>query len=147
MIVLNLRCSKRHHFEGWFGSNDDFSRQSVSHLLICPICGDHDITRLPSSPRIRRQSNVSAAQPEQPAGQGVAADDGASKTMLELVRRVLDESEDVGDRFPDEARRIHYRETRARSIRGVATREETTELLDEGIVVLPLPIPPSRDMH
>ena len=66
---------------------------------------------------------------------------------VELVRRVLDESEDVGDRFPDEARRIHYRETRARSIRGVATREETTELLDEGIVVLPLPIPPSRDLH
>jgi hypothetical protein len=147
MIVLNLRCSKRHHFEGWFGSNDDFSRQSASRLLICPICGDHDITRLPSSPRIRRQSNVSVAPPEQPSGQGVAADDGALKTMLELVRRVLDESEDVGDRFPDEARRIHYRETRARSIHGVATREETTELLDEGIVVLPLPIPPSRDMH
>lgn len=147
MIVLNLRCSKRHHFEGWFGSNDDFSRQSASELLTCPVCGDHEVTRLPSNPRIRKQSCASDVPPEPTAEQGVAADDGALKAMLKLVRRVLDESEDVGDRFPDEARRIHYKETRARSIRGVATRQETADLLDEGIVVLPLPIPPSRDMH
>jgi hypothetical protein len=63
------------------------------------------------------------------------------------MQRVLKDSEDVGARFPDEARRIHYKEAQARSIHGVATREETSDLLDEGILVLPLPIPPSRDMH
>jgi hypothetical protein len=147
MIVLNLRCSNRHHFEGWFGSNDDFSQQSGSHLLACPICGDHDITRLPSSPRIRKPSSASADPSEPVSGESSTANDDALKAMLTLMQRVLKDSEDVGARFPDEARRIHYKEAQARSIHGVATREETSDLLDEGILVLPLPIPPSRDMH
>ncbi len=147
MIVLNLRCSNRHHFEGWFGSNDDFSQQSGSHLLACPICGDHDITRLPSSPRIRRLSSASADQSEPVSAESSTANDDALKAMLTLMQRMLKDSEDVGAGFPDEARRIHYKEARARSIHGVATQEETSDLLDEGILVLPLPIPPSRDMH
>lgn len=150
MIVLNLRCNNRHRFEGWFASNDTFLRQSTDGQVTCPICGNHEIKRLPSNPRIRRassdaSSNAPAKADETGAKTGPAADQMGS--MLALMRHILEESEDVGERFPEEARRIHYDEAPRRTIRGLASPEDSAELEEEGIMVVSLPIPPTRDMH
>jgi hypothetical protein len=150
MIVLNLRCNNRHRFEGWFASNDTFLRQSTAGQVTCPICGNHEIKRLPSNPRIRRaSSNVSSNTPTQPDETGAKAGPVADQmgSMLALMRHILEESEDVGERFPEEARRIHYDEAPRRTIRGLATPEDSAELEEEGIMVVSLPIPPTRDMH
>ena len=140
MKVLNLQCAHHHAFEGWFGSEDDFRSQLERGLVECPFCGDTAVAKLPSAPRL----NLGAQQP--PAakpGQDVAAmpDAALQAAWLKMVRHVMANTEDVGGRFAEEARRIHYGESEDRGIRGQATREETEALLEEGIGVLPLPIP------
>ncbi|GAC1533072.1 MAG: DUF1178 family protein [Ramlibacter sp.] len=138
MKVLNLRCSHRHTFEGWFGSDDEFQSQLAGALIECPLCGDTGISKLPSAPRLNL-----GAQLEPSARQGVASmpDADMQKAWLKMVRHVMTHTEDVGERFAEEARRIHYGEIEERGIRGQASREETEALLDEGIGVLPLPLP------
>ena len=147
MKVLDLHCSQAHVFEGWFASEDDFQGQLARGLLECPLCGDKTITRRPSAPRL----NLGAASPaEPPAGESgkPAAAPAAARPPAELqaawmhmARRVIAATEDVGERFAEEARRIHYGEAAPRPIRGQATREQTQALLEEGIPVAPLPIP------
>lgn len=140
MKVLNLQCSATHAFEGWFASEDDFKDQLQRGMVECPLCGDTQIAKMPSAPRL----NLGASAPEatQPAPQPGAADAAALQAAyLKWVRQVLDKTEDVGERFADEARRMHYGETEERGIRGQASRAEAEALLDEGIGVLPLPIP------
>ena len=138
MKVLNLQCAHRHGFEGWFGSEDDFRGQLERGLVECPICGDTGITKLPSAPRL----NLGASEPA-PAKQEVMAtsDPALQAQWLQMVRHVMANTEDVGERFAEEARRIHYGESEERNIRGQASREETAALIEEGIGVLPLPIP------
>ena len=131
MKVFNLQCVHSHGFEGWFSSEEDFLGQQERGLLSCPICGSAEVARLPSAPHL----NLGAQQPEQSDTAGQAA-------WLRMVREVLAHTEDVGERFAEEARRIHYGEAEQRGIRGQATAEQTEELLDEGIAVLPLPLPP-----
>lgn len=143
MIVLNLACAKEHRFEGWFASSDAFEAQLASGLLSCPFCNGRDIVRLPSGPRVVGALGETAA--EAPAGDESLA--AVERQLREALRTYVRGSEDVGERFPEEARRIHYREAPARSIRGVASAEETHELLDEGIVVLPLLVPPPDETH
>ena len=139
MKVLNLRCANGHGFEGWFASEEDFLQQNGTGLVECPLCSDRVTSRLPSAPRL----NLSGArEPEpRPAAQPAAADLQAA--WLRMVREVVENTEDVGERFPEEARRIHYGETDARGIRGVASLEERHALHEEGIEVLSLPIPPA----
>lgn len=138
MKVLNLQCARQHGFEGWFGSEDDFQGQVERGLVECPICGDTAITKLPSAPRL----NLGAPQPAEPKQDVMTANDAAMQAKwLQAVRHVLENTEDVGERFAEEARRIHYGESEERNIRGQASREETEALLEEGIGVLPLPIP------
>lgn len=138
MKVLNLQCSHRHGFEGWFGSEDDFQGQLERGLVECPICGDTAVTKLPSAPRL----NLGASEP-QPAKKDVmtTSDPALQAKWLQMVRHVLANTEDVGENFAEEARRIHYGESEERNIRGQASKEETEALLEEGIGVLPLPIP------
>ena len=143
MIVLNLACAKEHRFEGWFASSDAFEAQLASGLLSCPLCNGTDIVRLPSGPRI--VGALGEAAVESPAGDESLA--AVERQLREALRTYVRGSEDVGERFPEEARRIHYKEAPARSIRGVASAEETHELLDEGIVVLPLLVPPNEETH
>lgn len=142
MKVLNLRCAREHRFEGWFGSDDDFLSQCERGLVACPICADTAITRLPSAPRL----NVSGAREPQPARpQEGGAEAPIEVTMqaawLRAVQHVISNTVDVGDRFAEEARRIHYGEVDERAIRGRATREEAQELREEGIEVMSLPMP------
>jgi hypothetical protein len=138
MKVLNLQCAHRHGFEGWFGSEDDFQGQLERGLVECPICGDTGVTKLPSAPRL----NLGAVAPAQPKHEVMTTQDPSMQAQwLQMVRHVLANTEDVGERFAEEARRIHYGETEERNIRGQASQEETEALIDEGIGVLPLPIP------
>ena len=137
MKVLNLRCENGHGFEGWFASDDDFMGQNGRGLVECPMCGDKVIVRLPTAPRL----NLSGQR--EPAGAAggppVAADLQAA--WLQAVQQMMASTEDVGDRFPEEARRIHYGEKPHRGIRGEATPDEREALRDEGIEVVPIPIP------
>lgn len=138
MKVLNLHCAHRHSFEGWFASEDDFQGQLQRGLVECPMCGDTGITKLPSAPRL----NLGASQPGATKQEVVAMPQAnLQAAWLKMVRHVMANTEDVGEKFAEEARKIHYGETEERGIRGQASREETEALLEEGIGVLPLPIP------
>lgn len=141
MKVLNLQCSAGHGFEGWFGSEHDFQDQLQRGLVECPLCGDVQVAKLPSAPRL----NLGATEPKpaQAPRQEVATAPAANlqAAYLKMVRHVLATTEDVGEAFAQEARRMHYGESQERGIRGQASPEETQALLEEGIGVLPLPIP------
>lgn len=135
MKVFNLHCADGHRFEGWFGSDDDFSAQQDSGMIECPLCADKTITRLPSAPRL----NVSSLR-EQPV---VPADPQAQmqSQWMQAMRHLIDSTEDVGERFPEEARRIHYGEVEERGIRGQASREDAVALKEEGIEVVSFRVP------
>ncbi|GDY35342.1 DUF1178 family protein [Acidovorax sp. NB1] len=153
MKVLDLQCRQGHVFEGWFGSEDDFQGQKQRGLVQCPLCGDDHIEKRLSAPRL----NLGARAPAAPeaattpsALQGthsVAASEAAmlppalQAAWLELARKVVANTEDVGSRFAQEARRMHHGEVEERAIRGQATPDEAVQLLEEGIAVMPLPLP------
>lgn len=149
MKVLDLRCANGHRFEGWFGSEDDFLGQNGRGLVECPLCSDRVITRMPSAPRLnlsgaREPSGQPAsvpAQVAQPAPPEGAVPADLQALWLQVVRQAIASTDDVGERFAEEARRIHYGETESRGIRGLATPEERHALREEGIEVLALPVP------
>jgi hypothetical protein len=136
MKVLNLCCPHDHRFEGWFASEAEFVSQSERALVECPLCGDTKVTRLPSAPRLNLGSGTrNETQP-------VTQSPDLQNIWMQAMRRVIENTEDVGERFPEEARRIHYGEMPERGIRGRASTDETQALREEGIEVTPLPIPP-----
>jgi hypothetical protein len=139
MKVLNLQCSSSHTFEGWFASEDDFQDQLARGLVECPMCGDATVVKMLSAPRL----NLGAAEPS-PRREVMNTPDAAMQAAwLKMARHVMAHTEDVGQRFAEEARRIHYGETEERGIRGQASLKETEALLEEGIGVLPLQLPKS----
>ena len=155
MIVFDLLCGSGHRFEGWFASAADFSLQKDRNQLSCPSCGSAQIERVPSASRF----NLGAPEPKAPAPAQTSAKAAPAKTpdmegkdpfaiAQMLYSRMLDElltkTEDVGKEFPAEARKIYYQEAPQRAIRGEATSEQHDELLEEGIPVARLPIPPTR---
>ena len=140
MKVFNLCCDLEHAFEGWFASHEEFDRQIGEGMVQCPVCGSRAITKMLSAPRL----NISGAQ--EPAAPAAAKEpvampsEAAMRAMLaQMARHIIANTEDVGERFPEEARRIHYEEAPKRSIRGVASKDEAAELEDEGIDVMPVP--------
>jgi hypothetical protein len=141
MKVLDLHCPQAHTFEGWFSSEDDFQGQLARGLLECPLCGDKTITKRPSAPRLNLSAAAAKAPPADPSPAAAAPPAAMQAAWLRMVRHVVAHTEDVGNRFAEEARRIHYGEAGERAIRGQATRQQTKQLLEEGIAVLPLPIP------
>jgi hypothetical protein len=150
MKVLDLRCSHGHGFEGWFASNEAFESQLADGLVECPVCADTRIVKLLSAPRLNLGNAkapaeaAAAASPSAssaPAKAQAPAEQSPEARWMRAVREVLAKTEDVGDRFADEARRMHYGEAEERGIRGQATREQTEALLEEGIPVMALPIP------
>lgn len=145
MIVFDLVCATGHRFEGWFASADEFASQSERGLLSCPNCGIDRVERVPSATRFNSGAaeNVPAAKPEQ-AMEGKDAMAIAQILYARMVDEMLSKSEDVGQAFPEEARRIYYQEAPGRAIRGQASAEEHAELVEEGIPVLRIQIP-SRD--
>ena len=165
MKVLDLQCSQGHSFEGWFGSQDDYDSQRSRGLVTCPVCNDSEIVKMLSAPRLNlghgvapsatpvadaapssdsassvpATQNLSGSKPDLPMTPGALQQMQAA--MMNMVRHVMANTEDVGPQFAEEARKIHYGEREERSIRGQATREETEALLDEGIDVMALPVP------
>jgi len=147
MKVLDLRCAQDHRFEGWFASEEDAQSQISRDLVQCPVCGDHAVSRLPSAPRL----NLSGATAKPAQEQVRNAEEGKADAQqmmqalqahyLKAVRQVLAQTEDVGERFAEEARRMHYEEAPERGIRGSATPEDVQALADEGIETFPLIVP------
>jgi hypothetical protein len=157
MKVLNLQCAHQHDFEGWFGSEDDFQSQLARGLVECPLCGDRQITKQLSAPRLNL--STSRHDRETPSPAAVAPSESSAHVLaqsvtpvspaqvqaawLQAVQHVMTHTEDVGQRFAEEARKMHYGESEERGIRGQATLEQTRDLLEEGISVLSLPMPDS----
>lgn len=138
MIRYELSCDNGHAFEGWFGSADDFDRQQKMALVSCPTCGSAHIAKRLMAP------SVSTARKKQQR-QDIAVQTGQREMMSklrEIVSTIRANSEDVGERFPEEARKIHYGETEQRGLIGRATAEEVRDLLEEGVDVAPLPVLP-----
>lgn len=135
--VLNLHCDDRHGFEGWFASEEAFQDQLQRGLVECPVCGATRITKLPSAPRL----SLGAATPAPRQEVATAADASMQAQWMKMVRHVMAHTEDVGERFAQEARDIHYGEAQERAIRGQASPDETQALREEGISVMPLAIP------
>ena len=128
MKVLDLKCSQQHVFEGWFASEEDFQDQNGRGLISCPICGQTTIEKQLSAPRL----NLGAVQ-DAPAS--------SAAMTAKMVRDMLAQSEDVGERFADLARQMHYGQEPERGIRGRTSADEAAALIDEGISVLPLVLP------
>ena len=151
MKVLDLQCRQGHAFEGWFASQEDYASQRERGLLTCPVCNDAEVSKKLSAPRLNlgRSAEPAAPAPDAPqfpatapAAQAMPAlPQALQAAMLKMVRHVMANTEDVGTRFAEEARKIHYGETESRNIRGQASREETEALQEEGIAVMPLPMP------
>ncbi len=139
MKVLNLGCTQNHRFEGWFASDGDFQSQFDRGLVECPMCGDKAVTRLPTAPRLNmskaRAPEAAAKDPNAPIEMTMQA------AWLRAVQHVMSNTDDVGERFAEEARRIHYGEIDTRAIRGQATRDEAQALQEEGIEVMSFPVP------
>ena len=146
MIVFNLGCENSHRFEGWFASSEDFERQLGGKLVSCPLCGNANVSRLPHAAHIGR----SGGRPQRPDRAEPAATtqmqyaNVGNELLARLVEHIVENTEDVGPAFPEEARKIHYQEAPERQIRGTASREEVEALKDEGIEVVALPIPAHR---
>lgn len=141
MKVLDLQCAHQHVFEGWFASEADYLGQCERGLVTCPMCGDASIIKMLSAPRL----NLGTARAEASVPQDVAApaepEQALQAAWMAVARRILAKTDDVGTRFAEEARKIHYGEVKERGIRGKASREETESLIEEGIAVMPFPLP------
>jgi hypothetical protein len=148
MKVLDLRCAQDHRFEGWFASEEDAQSQFSRDLVQCPVCGDHAVSRLPSAPRLNLSGATARQETPKPANAPGAVNAEVQQALqalqaryLSAVRQVLTQTEDVGDRFAEEARRMHYDEAPERGIRGSASAEDVQALAEEGIETFPLIVP------
>jgi hypothetical protein len=132
--VFDLVCTAGHRFEGWFASSEAFAAQCEASAVSCPLCDSTTIRRAPSAPRLNFGSEAAPIQVD-------AATRDPRAVFLDGLRRLIAKTEDVGSRFAEEARRIHYDEVPPRAIRGTATDHERRELEDEGIETLSIPLP------
>jgi len=137
VIQYSLCCTNEHKFEAWFKNADAYDKQASQGVLECPVCGSADVNKALMAPAVGKKSNqkvaLSAGHPEQKA---------LREAMNKLRSKVVNEAEYVGDRFAEEARKIHSEESESRGIYGEATTEEVTSLVEEGVDFLPLPAAP-----
>ena len=171
MKVYNLACPLDHRFEGWFASEEDCLAQQDKGMLACPFCDSTEITRRPSAPHIAKSSSskdASSSTELTVASSSPAATDNSSlngsltgdvvaltggdhsqleaqvqAAFLKGMRELMGRSEDVGNSFAEEARKIHYKESPERSIRGQTTLDEAEALREEGIEVMAMPMLPA----
>jgi hypothetical protein len=144
MVVYNLSCDNAHRFEGWFGSLEDYTRQESERLLSCPVCSSQSVVRQPSAPYVTSGAVATVEQIDAATGPAMA-----EAVRARMIEHLFKSTEDVGEEFPEEARRMHYKESPARSIRGKASMQDVNELREEGIEVVAissLPVPP-ENMH
>jgi len=137
LIRFSLHCDSAHDFEGWFRSNDDFETQRKRGFVSCPECGSQKVEKALMAPAVstsRKQEKVALAMGEQQRKMMAA--------LKDLSEKVRENAENVGDKFAEEARKIHFGETEARGIYGAATIEEAKGLAEDGIEFMPLPVFP-----
>lgn len=141
MIVYELKCSSGHVFEGWFRDAATFDRQATAGKVACAVCGDSQVAKAPMAPRLAKRRDAAAPAPE--SKPNLPAD--AVRVLSELRTKIESECDYVGERFVEEARRMHYGETEPRGIYGEASDAQAKELTDEGIEVKKIPWLPRRD--
>jgi hypothetical protein len=134
MILFTLRCAHDHEFEAWFRDGDGFEAQQKAGEITCPECGDSSVEKAVMAPRLARSREMPAISPAQ-----------FRAALKELRRQVETNCDYVGNRFAEEARRIHYGEIDRHGIYGEATDEESRELTDEGIDFGRIPWIPTTD--
>src|SRR5689334_12580419 len=143
VIIFDLSCVHGHRFEGWFASSEEFERQKGAMLVTCPVCDDAGIERVPSAQvRVPKAAGRESAAPETADAENAPSHDvvaGMPEEVMSKLREIVRNTENVGRRFPEEARKIHYNEAPARSIRGQASKDEAQELKEEGIDFAQLP--------
>ena len=152
MILFDLKCHDGHGFEAWFRDGATYEAQVSAGAIACPVCGDTRIAKAPMAPRIAKQplGDPAAANPSE-AGTGPAESrtlmaEGPVRAKLEALRQHVEENcEAVGDKFAEEARKIHYGETPRRDIYGQATDAEAVELAEEGVEFARVPWPVRTD--
>jgi hypothetical protein len=138
MILYTLRCEAGHGFEAWFRNSSTYDAQAAGAEIACPVCGDTRIGKAPMAPAVARGHGVRRAETHSNMAE--------VRKVIEKLQRYVEENCDyVGDRFAEEARRIHYREAEHRDIYGEATSEEAESLRDEGIAVSRIPWLPRTD--
>ena len=129
MIRYDLKCENGDEFEAWFGSIADFDRQADAGLVVCPHCGSRHVSKAPMAPAVRT-GRAKEAQKERAVAMAMAA---------KVREHIKDNFDYVGDKFAEEARKMHAGETEERAIWGEATPEEARELAEEGIPASALP--------
>ncbi|HVY07294.1 MAG TPA: DUF1178 family protein [Burkholderiales bacterium] len=139
MIVYDLACDKDHPFEGWFGSADDFTSQVEAGDVACPVCGSVEISRHVSAPYVNTRVSTRSSGPQTGQPEVLPVANAAQELRKKFIEHVLSNTEDVGRRFPEEARRIFYKEAPERAIRGTASSQQVSELKEEGIDVMAIP--------
>lgn len=137
MISFALTCESAHDFEGWFRSNEDFETQQKRKLVGCPVCGSHRIEKALMAPAVstgRKQEKIALAMSAQQRE--------ALAQLKALSEKIRENADYVGDKFADEARKIHFGETDARGIYGEATLDEAKSLAEDGVDFMPIPVFP-----
>ena len=143
MILYELKCPAEHFFEGWFRSSDGYDEQRAAGEIACPICGTHEIEKAMMAPRLGRSDKNLPATPEKAAKLPSPME---QLQLLRGLRKAIETGcENVGDRFAEEARKIHYGEADARGIYGNTSSEEAEKLSDEGIDFAQVPWVPLAD--
>ncbi|WKA29196.1 DUF1178 family protein [Bradyrhizobium roseum] len=151
MIRYNLRCEKGHTFESWFQSSAAYESQEKRKLVSCPSCGSAKVERAIMAPRIVSKKGRDTA-PQAPTAEVTASSESTPLLMAqerelrakikELRDHIVKNADNVGERFPNEARKMHYGDIEHRPIYGEASAEEARALIDEGVEVSPLPVLP-----
>jgi len=131
--VFDLCCDADHVFEGWFASQEEFDTQLLDRQIGCPLCASNLVRRVPSAPRL----NLGVS--DEPVPAALLTNAQLRAMLVRAARQIMANTEDVGERFAEEARKIHYKEAPERGIRGVASRDEARALEEEGVQVLALP--------
>jgi hypothetical protein len=137
VISFSLTCEHAHDFEGWFRSNEDFDGQRKRGLVECPVCGSHKVEKALMAPAIstgRKQEKIALAMNEQQRA--------AMAQIKALSEKIRANADYVGDKFAEEARKIHFGETDARGIYGEATPDEAKSLAEDGVAFMPIPVLP-----
>lgn len=137
MIRFSLVCDKDHDFEAWFRSNDDFDTQAKRGFVECPACGSKKVGKALMAPAVstgRKKEQIALAMGE--------AQKQALAQLKALAEKVRENADYVGDRFAEEARKIHFGETEARGIYGEATLDEARSLAEDGVEFMPIPVFP-----
>jgi hypothetical protein len=144
MILFDVKCAKGHVFEAWFRDSSTADRQMSGRKVACPDCGSTKVVKAPMAPRIAGKG-AAESKPEAPSKEVVAMSAKLRKELGELRAKVEANCDYVGEKFAEEARKIHYGETDPRSIYGETSKEEASELAEEGVEFARIPWLPRHD--